>query len=170
MTDAAHPAVPVADVGTDYEIKVRLNASADTVFDAITSPASITAWWSPASGSGEAGGDLTLPMGPPEPLLMHVDRATRPETVQWTVTDCPFLEDWVGTRPTFTITRVDDDTSELQFRHHGLTGQLECMDVCAPSWDHYIGRSLRDFVEGGSGQPRGSEGDQAWRRELGFAK
>ena len=38
-------------------------------------------------------------MDAPEPLVVRVDEAT-PTSVQWTVTDCSFLPDWVGTRPT----------------------------------------------------------------------
>jgi hypothetical protein len=55
-----------------------------------------------------------------------VDEATRPTTVRWTVTDCPFLPDWIGTRPAFTITPIDRETTELRFHHQGLNGELEC--------------------------------------------
>jgi hypothetical protein len=30
----------------------------------------------------------------------------QPTSVRWTVTDCPFLPDWIGTRPTFTVIPV----------------------------------------------------------------
>jgi hypothetical protein len=83
--------------------------------------------------------------------------------VQWTVTDCPFLPDWVGTRPAFTITPVDDDTSELHFRHYGLTAELDCIEMCTRSWNHFI-PSLREYAETGSGAPFGSDADKAWRR------
>jgi len=103
-------------------------------------------------------------MNAPEPLVIHVDEATRPTSVQWTVADCPFLPDWQGTRPTFTITSVDDGTSELHFHHHGLSEDLECIDMCTRSWNHYM-TSLRDYVEAGSGSPFGSPADRA-RREV----
>jgi hypothetical protein len=31
------------------------------------------------------------------PLLIHVDEAIRPDSVRWTVVECTFMEDWVGT-------------------------------------------------------------------------
>jgi hypothetical protein len=93
---------------------------------------------------------------------MHVDQATRPTSVQWTVTDCSFLPDWVGTRPTFTITPVDGDASELQLRHHGLTPELDCIEMCTRGWDHYL-ESLREYVEVGRGMPHGSSADKARR-------
>jgi hypothetical protein len=83
--------------------------------------------------------------------------------VRWTVTDCPFLPDWQGTRPTFTIHAVDDETSELDFHHQGLNEDLECIDMCTRSWNHYI-TSLRDYLTAGSGSPFGSPADRA-RRE-----
>jgi hypothetical protein len=105
-------------------------------------------------------------MNAPEPLVMHVDEATRPTSVRWTVTDCPFLPDWEGTRPTFTITAVDRDTSELHFRHHGLNEALECIDTCTRSWNHYM-TSLRDYLEAGRGSPFGSPADKARREAQG---
>jgi len=83
--------------------------------------------------------------------------------VRWTVTDCPFLPDWIGTKPTFTVTPVDGDTTELHFRHYGLSEELECIDMCTRSWNHYM-TSLRDHLEVGHGSPYGSPADRA-RRE-----
>ncbi|TKA06417.1 SRPBCC family protein [Actinacidiphila oryziradicis] len=67
-----------------------------------------------------------------------------------------------GTRPTFTITPVDGDASELQFRHHGLTTELDCIEQCTRGWDHFLA-SLREYVEVGRGMPRGSDADKARR-------
>jgi hypothetical protein len=92
----------------------------------------------------------------------QVDEAARPTSVRWTVTECTFEPDWVGTRPTFSIVPVDGDASELTFRHVGLTSVLECIDMCTRGWDHYLA-SLRAYVETGRGNPRGSEADQARR-------
>lgn len=147
----------------DYEKTLRVHAAPDALFDALTTVEGLGAWWSRATGSGETGGQLKLFMSAPEPLTMRVVAAVRPVSVQWTVTACDFLPDWVGTRPTFTITAVDGETSELHFRHGGLTGELDCIEMCSQGWDHFL-PSLRDYVETGRGNPRGSEGDQARRR------
>jgi len=149
--------------GTDYQTVTRVKAPADAVFDAITTTTALTAWWARATGVGDSGGELKFLMNSPDPLVIRVDNATRPTLVEWMVTDCPFLTDWVGTRPTFTITPIKGDESELHFQHVGLTSQLECMDMCSRSWDHFI-CSLRDYVETGVGSPMGSEADNA-RRE-----
>lgn len=83
--------------------------------------------------------------------------------MQWTVTDCSFLPDWVGTRPTFTITPVDGGASELQFRHRGPIPELDRIEQCIRGWGHFL-VSVRDYVEVGSGSPHGSSADKA-RRE-----
>ena len=149
---------------TDYRTTIRINASADAVFDAVTSTEALTAWWSPVNGSGLTGGDLRFPMvADHPPLLIHVDQATRPTTVRWTVKECTFMEDWVATQPTFTITPIDDRSCELTFEHRGLDDQLECKDMCSRSWDHFVRTSLRELVEGGTGAPNRSPRDLARR-------
>ena len=147
----------------DYQTTIRLNASPEALFEALTTVTGLAAWWNPATGSGEAGGELRFIMNAPEPLVIHVDEATRPMSVRWSVTECPFLPDWEGTRPTFTITPVDGDTSELHFRHHGLSEELECIDMCTRSWNHYLMTSLRDYVEAAHGSPYMSAADRARR-------
>jgi uncharacterized protein YndB with AHSA1/START domain len=162
MTDTAQPSATQAKASADYQKTIRVKASPGALFDALTTVSGLTAWWTRATGSCDAGGELKFFFDSPEPLLMHVDQATRPTSVQWTVNECSFLPDWVGTRPTFTITPVDGDASELQFRHHGLTTELDCIEQCTRGWDHFLA-SLRTYVEVGRGMPRGSEADKARR-------
>jgi uncharacterized protein YndB with AHSA1/START domain len=157
---------------TDYQKTIRVQAPPGALFDALTTASGLTAWWTGAAGSGDTGGELEFFMSAPDPLLIHVDEATRPTSVRWTVTECSFEPDWVGTRPTFTITPVegtssdrassDTEVSELEFRHHGLTEELDCIEMCTRGWDHYIA-SLREYVETGRGSPRGSDADNARR-------
>jgi uncharacterized protein YndB with AHSA1/START domain len=151
-----------APPATDYQKTIRVQASPDALFDAVTTSEGLSAWWTEAAGSGDAGGELRFTMSAPEPLLIHVDEATRPASVRWTVTRCTFERDWEGTHPTFTFRPVGDGATELEFRHVGLTDQLECIEMCTNGWNHYLG-SLRDYVETGRGNPRGSEADLARR-------
>ncbi|HZY74949.1 MAG TPA: SRPBCC domain-containing protein [Jatrophihabitantaceae bacterium] len=149
---------------TDYRTTVRIAAPADVVFDAVTTAETLAAWWSPVTGSGRTGGELRFPMVADQPpLLIRVDEATRPTTVRWTVLQCTFMTDWEGTRPTFTITPLDDGSCELTFEHIGLDDELECKDMCSRSWDHFVRTSLREVAEGGPGAPNRSPRDLARR-------
>lgn len=138
-------------------------ANANTVFDALTTATGLTAWWASATGDGEQGGELRLTMNAPEPLVLRVDEAVRPRRVAWSVVDCPFLPDWVGTRPVFGVVPLGDGECEVHLCHHGLTGQLDCIDMCTRGWDHFMG-SLRAYAESGHGSPVGSPGDLARRQ------
>jgi uncharacterized protein YndB with AHSA1/START domain len=152
------------NVSTNYRTTVRIHATADVVFDAVTSTDLITAWWSPVEGSGQTGGELRFPMVADQPpLLVRVDEATRPTTVRWTVLECTFMEDWVGTQPTFTISAMDDDSCEVSFEHIGLNDDLDCKDMCSHSWDHFVNTSLRELADGGPGAPNRSPRDLARR-------
>jgi hypothetical protein len=98
----------------------------------------------------------------PDPLVIHVEEAIRPAQVRWNVTACDFLPEWVGTRPTFTITPLDGDETQLHFRHRGLTSELDCIEMCTSGWNHFI-PSLVQYAETGLGNPSGSPADQARR-------
>lgn len=157
MTDLSDRSLATAGATADYQKTIHVKASPGKLFDALTSVAGLAGWWVPVSGSGDSGGELRFIMNSPEPLVIRVDEATRPTTVRWTVTECGFLPDWVGTRPVFTITPVDDNASELRFRHFGLTPELDCIEMCTSGWNHYLA-SLRDYVEVGRGTPRRNQG------------
>jgi uncharacterized protein YndB with AHSA1/START domain len=149
---------------TDYRTTVRVNAPAEVVFDAVTTAEALAAWWSPVTGSGLTGGELRFPMvADHPPLLVRVDEAIRPTGVRWTVTECTFMKDLVGTHPTFTITPIDEHACELTFEHIGLNDELECKDMCSRSWDHLVRTSLRELAEGGPGAPNRSPRDLARR-------
>jgi hypothetical protein len=52
---------------------------------------------------------------------------------------------------------------EVNFEHRGLNDRLDCKDRCSRSWDHFVGTSLRELVEGGPGAPNRSPRDLARR-------
>jgi uncharacterized protein YndB with AHSA1/START domain len=147
----------------DYRSTLTLDASADAVFDALTTTDGLAAWWASVTGDGRAGGELTFSFGPGAYAAMRVDAAQRGAGVRWTCTACHF-EDWVGTAVHFDIAALPAGGTELRFRHGGLTPRLECYDDCKSGWDHFI-PSLRAYVETGVGNPNQSAADLA-RREV----
>jgi uncharacterized protein YndB with AHSA1/START domain len=153
MTDITGRSLATTGATADYQKTIRVHGDPEKLFDALTSVDGLAGWWVPVTGSGVAGGELRFIMSSPDPLVIHVDEATRPAAVRWTVTECSFLTDWIGTRPVFTITPAEDGGCELHFRHHGLTPDLDCIEMCTKGWDHYLA-SLRDYVEVGRGNPR----------------
>jgi len=65
--------------------------------------------------------------------------------VIWQVAASALVPEWVGTRPTFTIT-VAADGCRLDFTHHALVPALGCFERCAIDWGHFLLR-LRAHAE-----------------------
>jgi uncharacterized protein YndB with AHSA1/START domain len=148
----------------DYQSRLTLTASADAVFDALTTIEGLSGWWTPVTGDGLAGGELTFSFGPAAQAVMRVDAAERGVGVRWTNLAC-VVADWVGTTLHFDIEATPAGGTELRFRHAGLTPRLECFRDCKSGWDHFI-PSLRAYVETGVGNPNQSEADRARREAL----
>ena len=152
------------DLDHDYQSQLTLSASADAVFDALTTTEGLSAWWTPVTGNGLAGGELTFSFGPGAKAVMRVDAAEAGVGVRWTNVAC-VVEDWVGTTLHFDIETLATGGTELRFRHAGLTPRLECFTDCQSGWDHFI-PSLGAYIETGVGNPNQSEADLARRAEL----
>jgi uncharacterized protein YndB with AHSA1/START domain len=161
MTSTGLTASPTAadQSDGDYTATAVFESPADAVFNALTTPSSLTGWWMDASGSGIEGGALTFRWGAEGALVMRVDAARRAEFVEWTTLASEPVNDWVGTTVRFEISPTDTGGTRLEFRHIGLTPQLECFDMCRQGWDHYL-PSLVGYVDRGQGNPRPAGGRQ----------
>jgi len=142
----------------DYARDLHINAPTTTVYAALTTLEGCSAWWAPASGSALAGGELRFTFDDPDtPLTLRVAEAAEAAAgtswIAWQVQACEFLPDWKGTTLTFGITAVADGTTDLQFRHAGLSPRLECYDQCQAGWNYFL-PSLRAYAETGTGTPR----------------
>lgn len=89
---------------TGYTQQLTVQSPSTAVLAALTTAAGLTQWWGPTTGTGGAGGTLQVrfPISD-DPLVLRVT-ADAPGVVSWGVDQCPFLPDWVGTTPTFTLT------------------------------------------------------------------
>ena len=134
----------------DFESTRIFTAAPDVVFDALTTPSHISGWWTRVTGSGLEGGELRF-VFPNLELLARVERAERPTSVEWAVLDCG-MEDWIGTSIIFELAPTATGGTRLEFRHAGLTPQLECFDQCSAGWTFYL-PSLVDYVDTGVGRP-----------------
>lgn len=148
----------------DYTADLTLDASPDTVFDALTTTEGLTAWWTPTTGNGLAGGELTFHFSPDAQAVMRVDSAERGVGVRWTNIACQ-VEDWIGTGVHFDLEPLPSGGTRLHFRHAGLTPQLVCFEDCRSGWDHFI-PSLAAYTETGTGHPNQSPEDLARRETL----
>ncbi len=139
---------------TDYTRTMTLSAPCEKVFDALATTDGPKGWWtSDVSGSAETGGKLRFEFDEVKGhVLMRVDQAIRPSSVQWTCVENTILPDWVDTVIVFELAECTPDSCELNFRHHGLTPELECFDLCQAGWNRFL-PSLKAYVETGQGWP-----------------
>jgi uncharacterized protein YndB with AHSA1/START domain len=137
--------------GSSYRQRLSFTQPPDVVYRAIATPAGVSGWWMPTTGSGAEGGRLHISF-PPGVGVFGVDTAQRASRVGWSVEELAFLPDWIGTRIVFELAPGPTGGTELDFHHDGLTPQLECYDQCRQGWDHYL-PSLHDYVETGAGHP-----------------
>jgi uncharacterized protein YndB with AHSA1/START domain len=142
----------------DYRCTLVLHAPRTVVYDALTTPAGLTGWWTTdADVATTAGSQIRFNWSPTDHTTFRIDRLTPPTTLAWTCiaqhdTNLPHPDEWVGTTIGFELTDHDDGT-QLTFIHHGLTPHLDCYDVCHSGWDHFLDQSLRAYVETGHGTP-----------------
>ena len=135
----------------DYQQRLSFTRPPEEVYDALATPAGVSGWWMPTTGSGAEGTELRISF-PPGVGVFRVDTAQPSSRVEWRVTSLDFLPDWVGTRVVFALSPAAEGGTRLDFRHEGLTPQLECFDQCRQGWNYYL-PSLHDYVETGSGRP-----------------
>jgi uncharacterized protein YndB with AHSA1/START domain len=137
--------------GGDFQAVLTIKATPDAVFNAFTNPADLTNWWTPASGVGTTGGELVFRFGD-QRLFCRVDDAERPSRVRWSVLRCEPVPDWLGTEIAVDLSPTGDGGTCIDFRHHGLTPQLECFEMCQNGWTHHLGDLINAF-EAGNGIP-----------------
>lgn len=134
MTRTAHQ--------NSYTRTLSIDAPMDRDFRALTSPREISAWWNATSTTGDGGtaGQLRITYGTEsQPTVIDVLVARTPSLVVWDVQQSPLVPDWVGTRPTFTMTATPAGC-RLDFAHHGLISDLDCYDRCAVDWRQFLTR------------------------------
>jgi hypothetical protein len=77
------------------------------------------------------GGELRFTFQDPDsPLVLRVTEAESATRVVWHVLACEFLPDWTGTTITFGIISSEDGTTDLRFRHDGLSPYDICTGEC----------------------------------------
>lgn len=137
---------------THYQCRVRLHATPQTVYEALTTPEGLRGWWTvDADVNPEVGGVHSFRF---EGVLfnsMQVVELVPHEKVHWKCVEG--WNEWLGTEVVFTLTGTEDGGTELLFEHKGLTPNLKCYKMCSKGWEDFIQGSLKDYVNLGEGKP-----------------
>ncbi len=137
---------PLIGASEDYSYDMNVSAPIDRIIEALTNDNDISRWWPIFSVHEREGNELRFVMGDMGPLDFTVASDPSTNKVTWSVTQCSVLSDWVGTTPTFVIQPNSDGTSQLSFRHVGLSPEVECFEQCQAGWNQYM-PSLYEFLQ-----------------------
>ena len=152
--------------------EVLIGATAERVYDAITSQEGLSAWWTPGtSAKAEVGSVARFPFGPNYHKEMKILELKPDELVKW---NCIAGDaEWIGTTLTFMLR--EGDKRSLKNDRYELGGQLEqqrdfekgtlltlhhdnwreytaMFAECSYTWAQFL-RSLKLLCETGKGLP-----------------
>lgn len=138
----------------DFKSSISAKISAR---EAIRKISHVPVWWGiNFTGSSEKLNDkFTVTMGGDSFFDFTVAELIPGKKVVWLITDCymPWYSDkkeWANTRLIFDLTE-NDGITELNFRHEGLTPNVECYKDCEQGWTHWIKTSLFSYFTTGKG-------------------
>jgi hypothetical protein len=138
----------------DFNSSISANISAA---EAIKRISNVPAWWGVTfSGNSEKQNDqFIVKMRGDSFFDFTVEELIPGKRVVWLVTDCnmPWYSDkkeWANTRLIFDLSENNGITS-LNFKHEGLTPDVECYQDCKTGWTHWIKTSLFSYFTTGKG-------------------
>ena len=131
-----------------HELTVR--APKARVFDAISTPAGLNAWWTlRAEGKAQEGRAYTFDFGPGYVWKATVTKCTEPDVIAWTFVDAD--PNWTGTHLRLALTESAGKTI-VTFAHTGWRSANRHFRVSSYCWAMYL-RLLRNYTERGEVVP-----------------
>lgn len=138
----------------DFNCSITAKISAD---EAIKKISNVPEWWGITfTGSAEKQNDtFTVKMTGDSFFDFTVTELVPGRRMVWLVTDCymPWYSDkkeWANTRLIFDL-RENNGVTAVNFKHEGLTPDVECYKDCEPGWTHWIATSLFSYLTTGKG-------------------
>jgi len=123
----------------------------DRVYEALTTPAGLTAWWaSRVDGSGDQGGELRFAFHGDFNPVMRVTSAKPGEHVRWTCTSGH--EPWKDNAFSFTLEDVAGETQVTFVQEYARELSDTAYGRYNFNWGYYLD-SLKQLCETGRGKP-----------------
>jgi uncharacterized protein YndB with AHSA1/START domain len=146
----------------DFHIDCEFNAPPAKVFESVATQEGIAGWWTQLCQVSKKAGEKAFFLFPQSDFyaVMKIAERHPPERLEWECEDCKHpdasglknLHDWAGTRVIFEIKPAGGGKSKLHFTHAGLLG-VASGPVCADIWTFFLNKSLRAYLETGTGEP-----------------
>lgn len=147
-------------MNTNIIFSVPIRSTVDRFIRAITTKEGLGAWISPdVSAKPEVGSTVRIGFDAGIALGFRVDRLDPAGTVEWTPTEAP--DEWKGSRVVLSAQAIDDRTINYTFTHFDLPAGTGLTNFMGYGWAQHA-RSLKLFLETGTGEPHGSAGSRGW--------
>lgn len=135
-----------------YSVSAKISAA-----EAISKISNITGWWAVTlDGTAQQQGDtFVIRMGDEAFFNCTVSELAPGKRLVWAIADSymPWFADkkeWSNTNMVFDV-KEQGGVTEIIFTHEGLTPAIECYKDCEEGWTHWIGTSLKSYLETGVG-------------------
>ena len=136
-----------------------VSATPQRVYRALTKR--VKKWLAPTSNEIESVGDILTLYFDPTYWTLRVNKLIPNRLVELQCIEANHIrpglpasirEEWLGTKLTWRIA-PHPTGAKISFVHSGLIPSLDCYKICEAGWDFYFQISLRNYLEGGIGQP-----------------
>jgi len=131
--------------------KIIIETKPEKLYEALTSQEGLSAWWTKATATGEAGSINSFFFGPGGEHQVDMEiRTLKPnELVSWKCVGGPWAETGLFN---FAI-EADERGSVLHFSHEGWDQPDDFYQHCNSKWGFFLTVSLKNYLEKGLGQP-----------------
>ncbi|MDO5968553.1 hypothetical protein Q4Q35_01920 [Flavivirga aquimarina] len=132
----------------NYTKEIITSASAVDVFSALSKE--INLWWGEVDKPVSKIGDIfTISFGEASWTFRIIEYVPNSKITWECIGGKPeFNAEWIGDILYWNI-ETFKNTTKVNFLQVGLTPNMNCYDICAPTWDKFIMISLKSFVETG---------------------
>lgn len=129
--------------------QVGVKADLEKVYQAISTPAGVSNWWTKTEGEAQKGGRIDFFFGDEASPQVEVVALEPNQLVVWKVSVGP--DEWIGTEIQFRLEK-DEDQVMVNFRHAGWKDSSGLLSLCSMKWAVFM-LSLKEYLETGRGRP-----------------
>ncbi len=137
--------------------KITIETEPEKLYQALTTQAGLSAWWTKATTSCEPGSIASFFFGPEgdHRVDMEICELEPNSTVTWNCVDGP----WVQTGQFRLAISPDVRGTVLHFSHDGWKDTDDFYQHCNAKWGYFLAVSLKSYLESGTGQPHPADPD-----------
>lgn len=142
-----------------YTTKVLIKGSKEQIFDAISQH--VQKWWGNTDCTVSGIDDEFITSFDKTYWKFKISKFEPFTEIVWKCIDASHIhagyneieKEWIGTSVQWLLEESNQNETILHFTHNGLIPELNCYEICFPAWERFVTKSLKSFVEMGTGMP-----------------